>query len=358
MLDLIKHLESKLQTLENFINEISVSINQIPKTYLNKTINNIKQNVPVNGMYTGLVVDTFDLYKQNRIRYFNPILVNPKDFNDKSIQVTALPWAFPISTFGGFDDSGSTWVPPAGSTVCLIFEHGNVESAYYVGTTWTRDRGPDGNHLWGLPLQEYDLLYEGKRNNYLVGPNNGSQVLPPWNTESYNGYDITSINDIDQNLDALKRATFPNIYGFKTPEKHMVKMVDGDGKCNRKWKRMEILSGCGNWMIFKDDHLHYCGQWAHPDCGDGTRDGSTNCYVDAAEPNTSEDVTALSSNTNTNFINPQSYDYITEIIEPGLPFSKETPAGFPSPVDCGKQSENVIGGHPDTPEGTIYANQQ
>jgi hypothetical protein len=166
-------------------------------------------------MYTALVIDTFDIYKQNRVRYFNPVLVNPRNANNQSIEVTALPWAFPISTFGGFDDSGSSWVPPAGSTVCLVFEHGNKESAYYIGTTWTRDRGADGSHAWGIPVEEYDLLYEKKRNNYLVGPNNGSQVLPPWNTESYNGYDITSITDIDNNLDALKRATFPNIYGFK-----------------------------------------------------------------------------------------------------------------------------------------------
>ena len=359
MLDVIKLLENKVKVLEKYIDDISVKMNQIPKTYLNKTINNIKQNVPKNGMYTALVVDTFDIYKQNRVRYFNPILVNPKDPNNQSIQVTCLPWAFPISTFGGFDDSGSTWVPPAGSTVCLIFEHGNSDSAYYMGTTWTRDRGPDGNHYWGLPVPEYDLLYEGKRNNYLVGPNDGSQVLPPWNTESYNGYDITSTNDIDKNLDALKRSTFPNIYGFKTPEKHMLKMVDGDGKCNRKWKRMELLSGCGNWMIFKDDHLHYCGQWSHPECGDGTRDGSTNCYVDASEPNQNEDPKSLAASPAVDFeLNSQTYDYITDIVEPGLPFSKETPIGFPQPVTCGKQSENVIGGHPDTPEGTIYANVQ
>lgn len=358
MIELVRSLQNKVNTLEEFLNEISVALNQIPNTYLNKTFNSIKQNIPLNGMYTALVVDTFDIYKQNRIRYFNPILVNPKDPYNQSIQITALPWAFPISTFGGFDDSGSTWVPPAGSTVCLVFEHGNRESAYYIGTTWTRDRGPDGSHYWGLPLPEYDALYEGKRNNYLVGPNDGSQSLPPWNTESYNGYDITSINDVDNNLDALRRATFPNIYGFKTPEKHMIKMVDGDGKCNRKWKRMELLSGCGNWMIFKDDHLHYCGQWSHPECGDGTRDGSTNCYVDANEPNVNEDVTALSSNQNTNFKEPQGYDYITDIIEPGLPFSKETPTGFPNPVKCGLQSQNVIGGHPETPEGTKYANTQ
>ena len=56
----------------------------------------------------------------------------------------------------------------------------------------------------------------------------------------------------------------------------MLKMVDGNAKCNRRWKRMELQSGCGNWMIFKDDHLHYGGQWTNPLCPAGETSGGSN----------------------------------------------------------------------------------
>ena len=355
----VQELQEEVGQLKKFITELNSNLGTIVKTSFARNFSFISQDNTLTGMYTALVVDTFDVFKQNRIRYFNPILINPLQSNDlqQSVSITSLPWAFPISTFGGFDDSGSNRIPPAGSTVCLIFENGNRRSAYYIGTTWSRNRGKDGSSL-GIPVPEFNLLYNGRGENYLVGATDGSQVFPPWNTESYNGYDITSISDVENNLDYLKRATFPNIYGMKTPEKHMIKMVDGDGKCNRKWKRMELMSGCGNWMIFKDDHLHYCGQWSHP--SEGAREGDSNCYTDVTDQT---DVTEEASQTNSfnvgqpipnENINTALYDYERDIIEPNFPNSKETPAKFPKPVECpdGKNytgGQNVIGGAPDTP---------
>ncbi len=357
----VQELQKEVGQIKNFINDLSSNLGTIVQSTFAKSYSFISQDSTLTGMYTALVVDTFDVYKQNRIRYFNPILINPLQSSDlqQSVSITSLPWAFSISTLGGFDDSGSNWIPPAGSTVCLIFENGNRRSAYYLGTTWSRNRGKDGSSL-GVPVPEFDLLYQGRGENYLVGPTDGSQVFPPWNTESYNGYDITSIQDVESNIDYLKRGTFPNIYGMKTPEKHMIKMVDGDGKCNRKWKRMELMSGCGNWMIFKDDHLHYCGQWSHP--SEGAREGDANCYTDVT--NTFQtDVTEEASQANsfnvgqpipTENINTALYDYERDVIEFGFPNSKETPAKFPKPVECkdGKNytgGQNVIGGAPDTP---------
>jgi hypothetical protein len=137
---------------------------------------------------------------------------------------------------------------------------------------------------------------------------------------------------------------------MKTPEKHMIKMVDGDGKCNRKWKRMELMSGCGNWMIFKDDHLHYCGQWSHP--SEGAREGDSNCYTDVTDVTSQKDITKNGLNIGqpipTKNINTALYDYERDIIEPNFENSKETPTGYEHPVDCG-QLDNVIGGPPDTP---------
>ena len=241
-----------------------------------------KGGEPSYGMYLGYCVDTLDVYKQNRIRFFCPYMHKPQTI------ISSLPFAMPISTFGGIDDSGVNWIPPAGSTVALVFEGGDRLSPFYLGTTWTRLNGnPIGGvaqqgGFYGIPMQEYQALYQGRRGGYLCGPNNGTQLLPPWNTESYNGFDITSIEDINRNPYLLESMTFPNIYGFKTPQKHMVKMVDGDAKCNRKWKRLEIMSGCGNWMIMKDDHLHYCGQWAHPVCG--SKQGDTSCRIGVPNP--------------------------------------------------------------------------
>ena len=78
--------------------------------------------------------------------------------------------------------------------------------------------------------------------------------------------DFEDLSSFIDDVNEQKKITYPNIYGFKTPEKHMFKMVDGNAKCNRRWKRLEVQSGGGNYMIFKDDHLHYGGQWGNQDC--------------------------------------------------------------------------------------------
>jgi hypothetical protein len=298
----IADLEAKLSQLENYIKSLGLekALKGGPKK---QNVRLLKQKQSIYGVYPALCIDTIDVYKQNRIRYFSPQLHDPNS------PYKSLPFAYPISTLGGFDDSGSSWVPPAGSTVMLLFEAGNRSVGYYLGTTWSRDRGPDGEHKFPIPIPEYQEVYEGKRNGYLCGPNDGSQVLPPWNTENYNGFDITSIQDLENSPNAAKRLTYPNIYGFKTPEKHMVKMVDGDAKCNRKWKRLEIMSGNGNWMIFKDDHLHYAGQWAHPYCG--VRSGDTSCVegVPNPAPRSAEDVTLFSNYANVDII-PDEVDIL------------------------------------------------
>lgn len=238
------------------------------------------QNETIFGMFTALCVDTIDPWKQNRVRFFSPY------FNKPDTPVKSLPFASPISVFGGFDDSGVNWVPPAGATLCLVFEHGNRAAPYYIGTTWHRDRGPDGEHNWGFNIEEYYNIHEGNRkgNNLLRGDEgDGSDNLPPWNTENYNGIDIDSIEQFDNDPEAQRKITNPHICGFKTLEKHAIKMVDGDYKCNNRWKRFEIISSCGGHMIFKDDHLHPAGQWCHPKCGCGGGDVSS-CVSSSGVP--------------------------------------------------------------------------
>ena len=271
----LAELKNRLATIENQMGGMKYDMRDVARNEITQNATVTDQSQMQYGLYTALCIDTIDIWKQNRIRFYSPLFHNPK------LKIEELPWAHAISNMGGFDDCGMTWVPPAGSTVCILFENGSRSSPYYVGTTWHRNRGPDGKHTWGYNITEYYKIWEGQRKGYLVGPDDGSQVLPPWNTENYNGFDLTSGVDFSQNPEAQRLITYPNIYGFKTPEKHMIKMVDGDPKCNRKWKRFEIMSSCGNWIMLKDDHLHYAGQWAHPDCGGVVKEGETSCVEDA-----------------------------------------------------------------------------
>jgi hypothetical protein len=168
----------------------------------------------------------------------------------------------------------------------ILFEAGSSFNAYYIGTIWPRYRGPDGKNAWDgvISLNEYKDIHSGHRTGYLLGANDGSQVLPPWNTENYNAFDLDSAVNPPAELPSIIEGpidiptvnwpstcgsctdSYPHIMGFKTPQKHMIKFSDGDYKCDYRWKRMEIMSSLGNWMLFKDDHLHEGGQWASPDC--------------------------------------------------------------------------------------------
>ncbi len=223
-----------------------------------------------------------------------------------------------------------------------------------MGTTWHRDRGPDGQHNWNFNIDEYYALHEGHRKGYLLGANDGSQVLPQWNTENYNGFDLNSNVDFDDNPEAQKRITYPNIMGFKTPEKHMFKMVDGDPKCDRKWKRIEIMSGCGNWLIMKDDHLHYSGQWAHPSCG--VCPGDVSCPVGTSDPNPAEDITkvvGLSTNALGAALGGAVVPTVTSAFSTGAQPQLVPPKELTT-CEGDRSNSNIIGGHPDTPVNRIY----
>ena len=124
----IKILENRVRDLENELNEITIDYLQTKATTQAKPLMRF-------GVYSAVVISTFDIWKQNRVQFYTPIL------DDGTTQVDALPWASPISSFGGFDDSGVSWVPPPGSKVFIIFENGLNGSAFYIGTSWTRTRG-------------------------------------------------------------------------------------------------------------------------------------------------------------------------------------------------------------------------
>jgi hypothetical protein len=331
----VEVINLRLQQLEEMFGSLNYDVRRVAQSEINDRLVFLSQSENMYGIHTALCIETIDIWKQGRIRYFSPVFHDPKQ------PIKKLPWAWAVSPFGGFDDSGAPWVPPAGSTVCLLFENGVRDSPYYIGTAWHRNRGPGGSK-WPIGIQEFDQVSKGHRKGYLCGPNDESQVLPPWNTENYNGFDIHTLADFDQNPDAQKRITVPNIYGFKTPEKHMMKLVDGDPRCNRRWKRIEILSGCGNWMIFKDDHLHYAGQWAHPRCG--VDPGDTSCVKGVSDPNPSEDITQFTG------INATGSVSENESTASPIPGTKKEDV----PCDGQVSNKTIIGGHPRTPRIRRY----
>lgn len=324
----ILELDKRLKQLEQRIGDLNYQTKNIVTQEINQTLDVPLQDETLFGVYTALCIDTVDIWKMNRIRIFSPLLMNPNR------PIMEMPWAMPISSMGGFDDSGLNWVPPAGSTVIISFENGNRASPFYHGTVWNRNRGMIGNKRWIYKnIQEYEKIYDGHRKGYLVGKNDESQVLPPWNTESYNGYDINTTVDFSSDPEAQRRITYPNIYGFKTPEKHMMKMVDGDAKCNRRWKRLEIMSSCGNWLMMKDDHIHYAGQWAHPSCG--VRDGDVSCVENQDEGSPIDDVTKITL---------LAVDVNTE----GDASQKFYDPKEKTECEGKKSNSKIIGGHPDT----------
>ncbi len=354
MTEQIQIMEEDLDKIKAILSSNQYDMKRVATSTMNDRMHIVSQSEQMFGMYTALCIETKDVWKQNRIRFFCPL------FHSPDMPMKSLPWAWPVSSMGGFDDCGLNWVPPAGSTVCLVFEGGARNAPYYIGTTWQRNRGPEGQNTWSINIEEYQKIWAGHRQGYLCGPDDESQCFPQWNTESMNGFDLNSISDFDSNPEAQKLLTIPHIYGFKTPGKHMHKMDDGDPNCDNRWKRMEWLSGNGNWMIFKDDHLHYAGQWASDKCGGVVQEGDVTCISGASagiDITQSEGLGDLGG-----FLPTLSGQDISEtsneqqgINSPNLPISLADANEPDDDPETGTMLEdpncqsNVIGGHSDTP---------
>ena len=149
-------IEKKVDKLNNQLGNMVYDMREVARSEITAGSTVIDVSQMQYGLYTALCIDTLDIWKQNRIRFYSPL------FHKPTMKIEELPWAHAISNMGGFDDCGMTWVPPAGSTVCILFENGNRSAPFYIGTTWHRNRGPDGGHNWGYNIVEYYELYEGE----------------------------------------------------------------------------------------------------------------------------------------------------------------------------------------------------
>jgi hypothetical protein len=114
------------------------------------------------GMHLALCVDTRDPLKQNRVKWFSPVIHTGLKYSQKALytgqpgesqatKVDDLDWAWPISSMGGFDDCGLNWVPPPGSMLCLTFLHDDPQMVFYIGTTWYRIK-VQYSMITGIPM--------------------------------------------------------------------------------------------------------------------------------------------------------------------------------------------------------------
>jgi len=262
-------IDERLTSVEDTFSEFAYNTLQAVQSALKKNWVLDTQSEALYGLHLALCIDTKDPWAQGRIRFYHPA-ISPKE-----TPVDSLPWAWPISTLSGFDDSGALWVPPAGSTVCIIFENGDRHLPYYVGTTWTRNRG-EPPHSWNVGVPEYECIHQGHRNGYFVGKNDESQVLPPSNTENYNIKDFDDLKSFEQDTEALLKVTPSHIYEIKTPGKHRLKFDDGNYYCNQRFTHLELGSSGGHTFLMWDDHMHAAAQHVNPkacECGPNASGG-------------------------------------------------------------------------------------
>jgi len=158
-------VDNRLKVMEEQFTEFTYNTLQAVQSILKKNWVSDIQKETMFGLRFGLCIDTKDPQSEGRIRVYVP------SHDSKETVIDALPWAPPISALGGFDDSGVLWVPPAGSKVALMYENGDKGAPYYMGTAWTRDRGPQGSHNWGYGIPEFEQIHDGHRKGHIVEPN-------------------------------------------------------------------------------------------------------------------------------------------------------------------------------------------
>lgn len=291
MMKTMVEMDQRLRVLEERLSDLSYDSKRLIETQIKRSFKVEAQPQTLNAPIVGYCVSTIDPLKLNRVRVFHPLLAPP------DAKISTLPFARNCTNTGGIDDCGGSWVPPAGSSVVIICENGDRQSPIVIGTVWHKDRGPQGSYF-PYPIDEFYKLWRTENYRglgYLLGKTDGSQVYPPWDTESSNGINYDNESDIDKDIDAQKKITYPNIYGWKTPGKHMIKMVDGDYRCNNRWARLEIKSKTGIWFMMKDDFFHPAGEWANPNCC-GKQGTVDNGECDSVSALTSLDAFGLEDN--------------------------------------------------------------
>ncbi len=136
----LEQLQSKIYTLEkergNIPKAVSPFISKVKAT--TRTFGRSWSSQALYGVHLGVCVETRDPWKAGRIMVYCPIVHNIRD--SKELSESTLTWARACSSFGSLDEVGSSFVPPEGSVVVIMFEGGNRDSMYYLGSTWVPSR--------------------------------------------------------------------------------------------------------------------------------------------------------------------------------------------------------------------------
>lgn len=256
-MDLSEYIESRftdygsrLLDLESKMNSIMPNSKDVERQEWNEKWNTMNVN---RTLQVGTVVDNRDKHQLGRI------LVRIHGRHHPRLKEEKLEIVEPIHPFGGMDDCGSNWVPPVGSQVAVLFSGGLLGQGYYLGTI---PRGEildeRGNPLVGQrSIRLFDRRW-GSSYNYRNEGHLGSlenEDLPPWSTESYRKVQRTAAKN--------QEVSEPSIYGFKTPEKHMLKMCDGFHDQKLLGKRLLLQSSKGNLLYMKDDILNIPGAYEY-----------------------------------------------------------------------------------------------
>lgn len=322
MINSIQELFQAVNELKERFSELGYASKHLVETSIKRSFKVEAQSQTLYAPLVGYCVSTLDPLALNRVRVFHPLLCKP------DVKVKGLPFARNCTNTGGFDDAGGCWVPPAGSSVLIVCENGDRQMPIVIGTVWRKNRGPNASYF-PYPIQEFYSLWKNdnyRGDGYLIGKTDGSQDYPPWDTENGNVNNFDNEKDIDKDPDAQQKITYPNIYGWKTPGKHYIKMVDGDYRCNNRWSRFELMSKTGHCIIMKDDWFHSSGEWANPKAAcasSGTTDDSSCDKVSA--------LLALNIGGN---INPEG-DFVSGDITGNTVNSTSGQCdGSPAPVKC------------------------
>jgi len=248
-MELGKYIEETVSKLTERIRNLETQLNVLlpgsPQFQRAAEQDQLDNSVRQDSIYLGTVVDNRDKFIAGRC------LVRIHGRHRQDLAEDKLEMIEPIQPFGGLDDCGSNWAPPVGSQVVVLYSGGLLGQGYYLGTVPRSEvLDKDGKPVAGQRgVRLFDRRwsgYEYRQTGHLGTLKN--EDLPPWASESYRNTQRGALSDQD--------TSEPSIFGFKTPEKHFLKLCDGFFDQKLMGKRVVLQSSKGNLLYMKDDMLN------------------------------------------------------------------------------------------------------